>query len=104
VKQKLRRYVEVLATCSETCTLRARGALRFSPKASDAATTRLLGVSRTARPSTRVRLRLKLRKALRARARRASKAGRSVSASVRVSAADIAGNFTRKRARVRLTL
>ena len=102
-KHRLGRYVEILATCSEACTLRARGALRFSRKASHASTT-LLGVSRTVRQGTRVRLRLKLRKTLRARARRVLKRGRTVSARVRVSATDAAGNATRKRVRERLTL
>ncbi len=102
-RQRLRGYVQVASTCSEACTLRATGTLGFPAMTSKLVTARLRKASRSAPAGVRVRLQLQLRPALRKRARKALEAGREVSAKVRVSAVDAAGNTSRDAVRIRLT-
>ncbi len=106
-RQRLARFVTLTARCSESCTLRASGRLRFtaSSKAGAAkAPTKLRRATRRARANTRVRLRLRTTKPLRKRARNALKAKRGVVARIEVVATDVARNSSRKRVRVKLLL
>ena len=103
-KQRLRGYVEVLATCSEPCALSARGTIGFPAMISKRVSAKLRGASGSAQAGVRTQLKLRLRPKLRKRAARALRTGRKVSAKVTVSAADSVGNATRDTVRVRLTL
>lgn len=106
-RQRLGRFVTLAARCSERCTLRASGRLRFAakPRAVAAkAPVKLRGATRRVRANTRVRLRLRTTKALRKRARKALKAKRGVAARIAVTATDSSGNSSRKRVRVKLLL
>ena len=105
-RQPLRRYVQIVARCSETCTLRAGGRLRIAGPAVGVATrlAKLRRVSRRARPAARVRLRPRIGVRLRKRTRRALRAGRRVTVRATVVATDRARNSTRRRVTVRLVL
>lgn len=109
-RQRLRRSVHVVARCNEPCAFGARGVLRFSSRAHRAndakalaRTLRRLAPNRH-RARTRVVLRLKLRPALRKRARKAIRGGRKVTARVKVTAIDVAGNRTSHTVSARLVL
>jgi glucose/arabinose dehydrogenase len=102
-RQRLGRFVTLAARCSERCTLRAGGRLRFAAKVGAAkAPVELRRATRHVRADTRVRLRLRVTKSLRKRARRALKARRGVTARITVVATDSARNSSRKRVRVKL--
>jgi hypothetical protein len=106
-RQRLGRFVTLVARCSETCTLRAGGRLRFAakPKARGAkGPVKLERATRRVRAGTRVSLRLRVTKPLRTRARKALKAKRGVTARIAVVATDAARNSTRKSVRVKLLL
>ncbi len=92
-RQRLRRFVLIVATCDEACNLRASGGLRMSGAgASKAARLRLASRSGSAGVATQLRLRLP--KSVFKRAKRARKDGRRVKAQVKVSATDPSGNAT----------
>jgi len=106
-RQRLGRFVTLAARCSEACTLRASGRLRFAakPKAGAAkAPVKLRRATRRVRANTRVRLWPRVTKPLRTRARKALKAKRGVTARIVVIATDSARNSSRKRVRVKLLL
>jgi hypothetical protein len=112
-RQRLGRFVHVVARCNEPCAFGARGVLRFSKLARQADRAHgANGVSRSLRrikprrdhTHRRVELRLKLRSALLKRARKAVTGGRRVTAHVKVTAIDRAGNRTTHTVRARLTL
>jgi glucose/arabinose dehydrogenase len=109
-RQKLRRYVTVVATCDEACELRAAGSLRISKPRRRASSSRLAcdpkacsppGLSvvrlRAGSPGTSVRMRLKMRKRVFKHAKSARRSGRKVRASVEVAATDASGNTTAKK-------
>jgi hypothetical protein len=104
-RQRLGRFVTLAARCSEACTLRASGRLRFAAKPKGGAAkapVKLRKATRRVRANTRVRLRLRTTKSLRKRARNALKVKRSVVAFITVVATDAARNSSRKRVRVKL--
>jgi glucose/arabinose dehydrogenase len=106
-RQRLGRFVTLSARCSERCTLRASGRLRFGAKPKGGAAkapTKLRRATRRVRANTRVRLRLRTTKPLRKRARKALRAKRGVTARITVVATDAAGDSSRKRVRVKLLL
>lgn len=106
--QKLRRYVTVVATCDETCSLRASGGLRISKPRGGASRSSLLTCDpKACRPpgmsvvrlsseaaGVPVEMRLKMKKKVFDRARDARKAGRKVRAALEVAAIDAAGDRT----------
>jgi glucose/arabinose dehydrogenase len=106
-RQRVGRFVTLAARCSEACTLRASGRLRFAarPKARGAtAPVKLRRATRWIRANARVPLRLRVTKPLRKRALRGLKAKRGVTARITVTATDSARNSSRKHVRVKLLL
>ena len=109
--QKLRRYVSVVATCDETCDLRASGGLRISKPRAGASKSSLLACDPKAckppgmsvvRLSSKaagipVEMRLKMKKKVFDRARSARKSGRTVRAALEVAAIDAGGSRTLKK-------
>jgi glucose/arabinose dehydrogenase len=95
-RQRLRRFVEVRATCDEACTLRAMGRLRLSGAGAGAsARTRLRPAAASAAAGAEVRLRLRLTRRALKRARAARADGRSPRVRVTVVATDAAGNASK---------
>ena len=102
-RQKLRGIIRLTAICSESCALRARGALLFFNRGSKAGASRLAPASRSAKANARTRFRLAILKVrVRQRAKRALKQGRQVAARVTVVATDDNGNTVRRSVRVKL--
>jgi hypothetical protein len=106
-RQKLRRYVSVVATCDPACNLRASGGLRTSkPHRRTASSSRhcdpkacpprALGATTLRAPAadTPVTLHLKMRKRAYRHARNAIRAGARVRAAIEVSATDDSGSTT----------
>ncbi len=102
--QKLRGDIKVVATCSESCALRARGALFFFRRGAKAGSAMLAPASRSAQAGAPTRFRLAILKVkVRRRAKQALKEGRKVAARVTVTATDDAGNKVSRVALVELT-
>lgn len=102
-RQKLRGVIRVMAICSESCALRARGALLFFNRGSKAGASRLAPASRSATANAQTRFRLAILKVkVRQRAKRELKHGRQVAARVTVSATDDNGNTVRRSIRIKL--
>ncbi len=109
--QKLRRYVNVVATCDETCDLRASGGLRISKPQGGASRSSMLACDPQAckppgmsvvRLSSEaagipVEMRLKMKKTVFDRARDARNAGRRVRAALEVAAIGAGGSRTLKK-------
>lgn len=113
-RQQLRRSLRVFARCDEACTLTATASLRFSPVGRKTANRAVrvglasavkkpLVTRRSAAAGNQVRLLVKLRRAPFRRAGKALRAGRKVSARVRVAATDGSGNVSGKAFRIVLT-
>lgn len=101
--QKLSGDIKIVASCSEACSLRARGALLFFKKGLGAGSARLAPASRPAKAGAQVHFRLAvLRVRVRQRAKRLLKQGSRVAARVTVTATDAAGNVVRRTVRVEL--
>jgi hypothetical protein len=92
-RQRARRYIRVAVTCDERCTaaLRARALRR-----------RAGGLTRTLVARRRTALRVRLTKAFRRARHRALRHHRSVALTLRVRAADTAGNARTVKVRIRL--
>ena len=101
-RQRLRGHVEVAATCSAACTLRATGTISFRTPSSRLVSVGLRAGSGAAGAGESVAVRPRLRQRLRARARQALEAGRAVLARIEVRATDGSGNATRKTVQLEL--
>jgi len=95
-----RRQIGIRVTCDENCTLTASGTLRLPVGA--ARSWHLSGSRKSAVAGQRVTLKLKLSRTLAAHAREAIKDGHHVTARVKLTARDDAGNASRRTLRIRL--
>ena len=105
-RRSLRRFLRVVASCDEACSLRATGRLDIAggqrPGARSSSRARLIAASGSGAPGARVSLRLTLSASSFRRAKRARDDGRRVTARLVVTATDPSGNATKKTKRIAL--
>ncbi len=102
-RQRLRGYVEVAATCSKACTLRATGTISFRAPSSQLASVGLRAGSGAVEAGASTAVRPRLRPRLLRRARNALESGHAVHAQIEVRATDSSGDATRQTVQLKLT-